>query len=125
MAARQVGCALPTGLIPTLNPNHLAAVGQGINAQVDQRGASVAAVVTESAVAAAEPPVRLLLPLAAGAYAIRTIVLALEIVIRTDAHQNMNTLSMLPVCSLNACTSSPTARAAVVSSHMTDGQSLG
>lgn len=49
-------------------------------------GANTAAIITEGAVAAVNTPAQLLLPLAAAAYALRTIVLGLEIVIRTDMH---------------------------------------
>lgn len=57
-----------------------------IDGQVQAGGANTAAIITEGAVAAVNTPAQLLLPLAAAAYALRTIVLGLEIVIRTDMH---------------------------------------
>lgn len=61
-----------------------AAVWQVLDKQAQSGQVNVAAVVTESAVAAARGPSKLLLPLTAVAYNIRVIVLALEIGVRRE-----------------------------------------
>lgn len=53
----------------------------------------MAKIVSEGAIAAANPPAQLLLPLAAGAFVLRTIVLVLEILVETEAHAFQNITS--------------------------------